>query len=124
MVAATVVDLPFLQRRIALPVLFRSWRPGGPTEATLARDLIRLIAAARSDRRIHVVADGAYLCKTLRYLPANVTLTGPLPRHATLWDVHPEHARPYVCVGVAGVGVAANGSANPSTSWPACRARR
>jgi hypothetical protein len=90
-VAAVVVDLPFLQRPIALPVLFRLWRPGGPTKATLARDLIRLIAAARSDRRIHVVADGAYLCKTLRYLPTNVTLTGPLPRHAALWDVHPEN---------------------------------
>jgi len=90
-VAAVVVDLPFLQRPIALPVLFRLWRPGGPTKPTLARDLIHLIAAARHDRRVHVIADGAYLCKTLRHLPANVTLTGPLPRHAALWDVHPEH---------------------------------
>jgi hypothetical protein len=90
-VAAVVVDLPFLQRPIALPVLFRLWRPGGPTKATLAHDLIRVIAAARGDRRIHVIADGAYLCKTLRYMPTNVTLTGPLPRHAALWDVHPEN---------------------------------
>jgi hypothetical protein len=90
-VAAVVVELPFLNRPIALPVLFRLWQPGGPTKAALARDLIRLVAAARGDRRIHVVADGAYLCKTLRHLPANVTLTGPLPRHAALWDAHPEH---------------------------------
>jgi hypothetical protein len=89
-VAAVVIDLPFLQRPIALPVLFRLWRPGGLTKAALARDLIRLIAAARADRRIHVIADGAYLCKTLRNLPAQVTLTGPLPRHAALWDAHPE----------------------------------
>jgi SRSO17 transposase len=90
-VVAIVVDLPFLDRPIALPVLFRLWRPGGATKPALARELIRLVAAVRSDRRIHVVADGAYLCKTLRHLPPNVTLTGPLPRHAALWDVHPEH---------------------------------
>lgn len=90
-VVAVVVDLPFLDRPLALPVLFRLWRPGGATKPALAGELIRLIAAARRDRRIHVVADGAYLCKTLRYLPANVTLTGPLPRHAALWDAHSEH---------------------------------
>jgi DDE superfamily endonuclease len=90
-VAAVVVDLPFLNRPMALPVLFQLWRPGGPTKPTLAHELIRLIAAARGDRRIHLVADGAYLCTTLQYLPGNVTLTGPLPRHAALWDIHPEH---------------------------------
>jgi DDE superfamily endonuclease len=30
-VAAIVVELPFLARPIALPVLARLWRPGGPT---------------------------------------------------------------------------------------------
>jgi hypothetical protein len=95
-------------------VLFRLWRTGGPTKAALTRDLIRLIAAARGDRRINVIADGAYLCKTLRYLPVNVTLTGPL-RHAALWDVHPEHDQPCACVGVDAPGVGASGSANPST---------
>ena len=78
-VAAVVVELPFLERPIALPVLARLWRPGGPTKTVLARELIRLIARARRDRIIHVVADSAYVCKTFRYLPANVTLTGPLP---------------------------------------------
>ena len=92
-VAAMVVELPFLDRPIALPLLFRLWRPGGPTKPALARDMIRLIAHARRDRRIHVVADGAYLCTTLRRLPANVTLTGPLPRHAALWGTHPESAQ-------------------------------
>jgi hypothetical protein len=87
--AAVVVDLPFLDRLLALPVLFRLWRPGGPTKSALARELIRLVAGARRDRRIHVIADGAYLCKTLRYLPANVTLAGPLPCHAALWEAHP-----------------------------------
>jgi hypothetical protein len=65
-VAAVVVELPFANRPIALPVLFRLWRPGGPTKTILARDLIGRIAAARPDRAVHVVADGAYVCITLR----------------------------------------------------------
>jgi hypothetical protein len=71
-------------------VLARLWRPAGPTKNTLARELIELIAAARRGRAIHVVADSAYICTALRHLPANVTLTGPLPRHAALWEVHPD----------------------------------
>jgi len=82
--------LPFLDRPIALPVLARLWRPAGPTKTTLARELIGLIATVRRDRAVHVVADSAYICTALRHLPANVTLTGPLPRHAALWEVHPE----------------------------------
>lgn len=89
-VAAVVIELPFLERPVALPVLARLWHPGGPTKTALAQELIRLVAVARRDRAVHVVADSAYICKTLRQLPANVTLTGPLPRHAALWDVHPE----------------------------------
>src|SRR5262249_40230398 len=56
-VAAVVVDLPFANRPIALPVLFRLWRSGGPTKTILARELIARIAAARPDRAVHVVAD-------------------------------------------------------------------
>ncbi|MGF6889543.1 hypothetical protein ABIA39_009001 [Nocardia sp. GAS34] len=93
-VAAVVVELPFADRPIALPVLFRLWRPGGPTKTLLARDLIYRIAAARPDRRVHVVAAGAYVCSTLRHLPANVTLTGPLPRNAALYEVHPDVDNP------------------------------
>jgi hypothetical protein len=65
-------------------------RPGGPTKTALARELINLVAAARPDRLVHVVADRAYICKALHRLPVNVTLTGPLPRHAALWEVHPD----------------------------------
>jgi len=32
---------------------------------------------------VHVAADSAYICTELRGLPAGVTLTGPLPRHAS-----------------------------------------
>ncbi|MBA2324006.1 MAG: hypothetical protein H0V92_08365 [Pseudonocardiales bacterium] len=47
-------------------MLVRLWRPGGPTKTVLARELVSLIAGARRDRIIHVVADSAYVCKTLR----------------------------------------------------------
>lgn len=93
-VAAVVVELPFLVRPVALPVMARLWRRGGPPKTALARELIGLVANARRDRRFHVVADGAYLCTALRHLPANVTLTGPLPRNAALWDVHPDVDNP------------------------------
>jgi hypothetical protein len=89
-VAAIIVELPFLDRPIALPVLARLWRPGAATKTALARELINLVATARRDRLVHVVADRAYICKALRHLPANVTLTGPLPRHAALWEIHPD----------------------------------
>lgn len=75
-------------------MLARLWRPGGSTKTALAHDLINLIAAAHRDRLIHVVADRAYICKALRQLPANVTLTGPLPNHAAHWGVPPRPGRP------------------------------
>lgn len=86
-IAGLVVKPPFLERPVALPVLFRLRHPGGPTKPALAKELITLIAGARPDRQVHVVGDGAYLCTTLRHLPVNATLTGPLPRHAALWEV-------------------------------------
>jgi hypothetical protein len=72
-VAAVVVTLPFLDRPIALPVLARLWRKGGPAKTVLARELIEMIAAAARGRGVHVVGDGAYLCTELRRLPTNVT---------------------------------------------------
>jgi hypothetical protein len=91
-VAAVIVALPFVRRPVALPVAARLWRRGGPAKTALARELIELIAAApaRRSRAVHVVADCAYICSELRRLPAGVTLTGPMPRHASLYDIHPE----------------------------------
>lgn len=89
-VAAVVVELPFSDRPIALPVLARPWRKGGPTKPQLGRELITLVAG-RAGRPVHVVADTSYVCSELRDLPRGVTLTGPIPRHAALWEIHPEH---------------------------------
>jgi hypothetical protein len=93
-VAAVVVTLPFLDRPIALPVLARLWREGGPAKTVLARELVETIAANARGRTVHVVADGAYLCTELRQLPPNVTLTGPLRSNASLWHIHPDHDNP------------------------------
>ena len=93
-VAAVVVMLPFLDRPVALPVLTRLWRKGGPPKTVLARQLIERIATATRGRTVHVVADGAYLCTELRRLPPHVTLTGPLRSNANLWHVHPDLDHP------------------------------
>ena len=92
MIAAVIAELPFLRLRVALPVAARLWRRGGPARTALARELIELMAAAPAcrGRTVHVAADSAYICTELRRLPAGVTLTGPLPRHASLYEVHPE----------------------------------
>ncbi|MGO4646043.1 hypothetical protein AB4305_13890 [Nocardia sp. 2YAB30] len=77
-----------------------------------------MIAATRPDRRIHVVADGAYECSTRRHLPVNMTLTGPLPRNAALYEVHPDVDNPPPCAaGGTGRALAAPGSAHRPT-WP------
>lgn len=89
-VAAVVVELPFADRPVALPVLMRLWRKGGPTKTVLAHDLIDKLAAGCGGRALHVVADSTYICNQLRHLPAQVTLTGPMPCHAALWHLHPD----------------------------------
>ena len=91
-IAAVIAELPFLRRPVALPAAARLWRRGGPPRTALARELTGLIAAAPAcrGRTVHVTADSACICTELRGLPAGVTLTGPLPRHASLHEVHPE----------------------------------
>ncbi|HEX3923826.1 MAG TPA: transposase [Streptosporangiaceae bacterium] len=95
-VAAAVVSLPFLGRPVALPAAARLWRKGGPVKTALARELIELIAAAPAvrGRTVHVVADTAYVCTQMRHLPRAVTLSGPMPAHAVLREVHPEADSP------------------------------
>jgi SRSO17 transposase len=76
-VAGVVVELPFLERAICLPVLFRLWRPGeGPTQVELACELVKVVAQADPNRRLVVLADGAYAGGALApaKLPRNVCL--------------------------------------------------
>jgi hypothetical protein len=66
-IAGLIVDLPFLDRPVCLPVAFALWRPtkgiapGGPgSKQAVACRLVNTIAAACPDRKIHVVADAWY----------------------------------------------------------------
>lgn len=96
-VAAVVVMLPFLDRPVALPVLTRLWRKNGPVKTLLAREMIEILAAHRRGRVLHVVGDCAYVCRQVYGrdgLPRGVTLTGTMPRHASLAQVHPYFDQP------------------------------
>lgn len=76
-VAGAVIELPFLGRPVCLPVLFRLWRPGhGPTQVQLACELVDVAARAHPNRRLIVLADGAYAGEALSpsKLPENVRL--------------------------------------------------
>jgi Transposase DDE domain len=91
-----VVELPFLERPVCLPVLFRLWRPGdGPTQVELARELVTLIATAEPERRLIVLADGAYAGSALApaRLPGNVTLVARARRDTRLHRPPPPRRR-------------------------------
>lgn len=86
------VHLPFVpQRAVCLPVLARLWRPRHPdrTKLALAVELVGLIAARYPDRQIHLTGDAAYAGKTLRNLPAQVTVTTRLRSDAALYELAP-----------------------------------
>jgi transposase len=90
--AGIVVVLPFCSRTWCLPVLARLHLPGknaGPSKTTVARDLVKILAAAFPGRIVHVVADAAYHGPALRDLPASVTWTCRLPKTAVLYALAP-----------------------------------
>ena len=90
-ILAIVVRLGFLDRPVALPVGFALVRKNSDDSSrlALARRLTEALAAALSDRRIHVVADSAYAGKALRGLPASVTWTTRLRSNASLYELAP-----------------------------------
>jgi hypothetical protein len=70
-IAGLIVELPFVDRPVCLPVAFALWRPtkgtvaadrsGGPgSKQAIACRLVNAIAAACPDRQIHLVADAWY----------------------------------------------------------------
>jgi hypothetical protein len=80
-------------RRVCLPVLARRWQPGGPSKLDLAGVLVGLLVACYPDRQFHLAGDAAYAGKTLRGLPAQVTVTPRLRCDAAL-DALPRPRRP------------------------------
>ena len=100
-VVGIVVRLPFLERSVCLPVLFRLWQPRRkqiakgkpdperPGKPELARKLIDLLAARLPGRTIDLVGDAAYATEAWRGLPANVTLTSRLRSNAAIFAPKP-----------------------------------
>jgi SRSO17 transposase len=101
-VVGIVVRLPFLDRAVCLPVLFRLWRPRRPEYAKarkpdpdrpgkpeLAREMTDLLATRISARTIHTVGDAAYATAASRGLSARVTLTSRLRSNAAIYAPKP-----------------------------------
>ena len=94
------VELPFLERTVCLPVLFRLWLPRRPeyakankpdperpSKTRLASEMLALLAARFPGRIIHMVGDAAYA--SVKDLPQTVTLTSRLRVDATLNQLAP-----------------------------------
>ncbi len=102
-VVGICVTLPFLERTVCLPVLFRLWRPRRgeyvkldkpdpqrPGKPAMAREMIDLLAKRLPGRRIDVVGDAAYATEAWRGLPAQVTVTSRLRANAAIYQPAPE----------------------------------
>ncbi len=100
-VVGLVVKLPFLERAVCLPVLFRLWQPKRkhipkkkadpqrPAKPVLARELLDMLAARLPRRTIHLVGDAAYATAAWRGLPDRVTLTSRLRSNAVIYAPAP-----------------------------------
>jgi Transposase DDE domain len=96
-----VLRLPFLERSLCLPVLFRLRRPKRkhipkdkgdperPGKPELARAMLDLLAARLPDRDIDTVGDAAYASQAWRSLPGRVTVTSRLRCNAALYGRRP-----------------------------------
>jgi hypothetical protein len=90
-VVGVILNLPFLDRAVCLPILARLWIPGDPdrTPLQLARELLNLAVARLGGRPVHLVGDAAYIGKPLQGLPAHVTVTARLRCDAALYQPAP-----------------------------------
>jgi DDE superfamily endonuclease len=95
-VVVLVVSLPCLGGRpVALPVLFRMFRPRDdahpdrPSQPELARTLIDMILKRFPGRLLELVMDGAYASRAWRGLPDRVTVTTRMRANAALHKLPP-----------------------------------
>lgn len=96
-VVVLVVSLPCMGgRQVALPVLFRLFRPkddeypGRRSQPELARELIDLILDRLPGRAVKLVMDGAYASRAWRDLPDRVRLITRMRGNAALYEPTPE----------------------------------
>jgi hypothetical protein len=89
-VAGIVVSVPFMDRHLCLPVLFRLHVPKeSASKTSQARELAGLLIAALPGRRVHVVGDALYRGPAWRDLPPGATFTTRLASNAVLYGSEP-----------------------------------
>jgi ribosomal protein S18 acetylase RimI-like enzyme len=89
-VAGIVVTVPFMDRHLCLPVLFRLHVPKQSDSKTVqAQELAGLLIAALPGRRVHVVGDALYRGPVWRDLPPGATFTTRLASNAVLHGSQP-----------------------------------
>ena len=100
-VAGVNVTLPFSERTVCLPVLFRLWQPRRkhipkgkpdperPSKLVLARDLVDLVAVRHPDRKVHTVGDAAYASGVFTGIGDRVTITSRPRSNAALYARKP-----------------------------------
>ncbi len=95
-VVVLVVELRCLGgRQVALPVLFRLFRPKDddhgdrPSQPELARTLIDIVIGRFPGRTIELVMDGAYASRAWRGLPARVSVTTRMRANARGHELAP-----------------------------------
>jgi hypothetical protein len=104
-VLGIVLRLPFGERSIFLPLLFRLWQadparrgygrkglpykrskdPAYPSQSELARELVDLVHSGHPKRNIELLCDGAYATKAMRGLPEQVRMIARLKSSCTLY---------------------------------------
>jgi hypothetical protein len=95
-VVVLVVELECLGgRAVALPVLFRLFRPKDdqhsdrPSQPELARTLVDMVITRFPARTVELVMDGAYATKAWRGLPDRVTVTTRMRANAAVFALAP-----------------------------------
>jgi hypothetical protein len=104
-VLGIVLALPFGERQIFLPLLFRLWQadparrgygrkglpykrskdPAYPSQSEFARELVDLVHCRHPKRNIELLGDGAYATKAMRGLPEAVRMIARLKSSCTLY---------------------------------------
>ncbi len=137
-VIGIVVRLPFVDRAVCLPVMFRLWQPKRkqiakgkddperPSKPVLAREMIDLLAARLTGRRIDLVGDAAYASGAWRGLPGRVTTTSRLRSNAALYAPAPPRTgkRGQPAKWGKKLGSLAQIATDPATTWTEATVRR
>ena len=137
-VVGIVLRLPFLERSLCLPVLFRLWRPRRkhiakgssdperPGKPELAREMIDLLAARLTDRDINMVGDAAYASQAWRGLSGRLSITSRLRCNAAIYGRRPPRTGKRGQPRKWGERLAslAQIASNPATEWTAASVRR